>query len=169
LNYLLSDSNRVDFVARAPLHAFTGWCARGLRGEASIDWNKGRVEKLWAGVNTGDFQTTDPERTQAMSRYFSFPDHPRATFSMTECRDFQKQGGNHWRTSMLGILDFVGVRRQLPVQGALRSTQEGLLHLELRCKWSFKAFGIKAPRLLFLTVGDIVDITAQLQLIPHKP
>ena len=167
MKYVLTDNSRVDFVAHAPLHAFKGWAIGGLQAEAEIDVDQGTLQCLRAEVETRCFDTADRERTRAMSRYFALPDHPRAGFSLSECREFRYLGGNRWRTAMLGVLDFVDIRRQLPLTGLLQMAN-GRLLWDLQCKWSFKAYGLKAPRMLFLAVRDIVDIAAHLEFIPQE-
>ena len=115
MKYVLADNSRVDFLAHAPLHGFKGWAFNGLRAEAEVDVEQGILHRLWAEVETRCFDTADPERTKAMSRYFALPEHPRAGFSLSECREFRPVGDGRWQTRMLGVLDYVEIRRQLPV------------------------------------------------------
>lgn len=167
MKYVLTDNSRVDFLAHAPLHGFKGWAIKGLQGELEADLAVCTLQGLWATVETCCFDTADPERTTAMSRYFALPEHPRAAFRLSESPGLQPLTNGGWRTKMLGVLDFVDIRRQLPVSGTFKMQGERLL-CDLQCKWSFKAYGIKAPRLLMLTVRDIVDIKAHLEFIPQE-
>jgi polyisoprenoid-binding protein YceI len=169
LKYVLTDESRVDFIAHAPLHAFKGWAVRGLTGLADLDAAACRLHDVRAAVETRCFDTGDAERNRAMERFFSLDAHPQASFVCGECREFSvlqnKGGGNVHRVTVVGVLDFAGVRRQLPVTGTMR-VNDGRLVWDLRFKWSFKAYGLKPPRLLFLTVRDIVDVKAHLEFIP---
>ncbi len=165
MKYVLTDNSRIDFIAHAPMHAFKGWAIDGLRAEAEIDVDQRVVHLLRAEVETRCFDTADHERTEAMRRHFSLPEHPRAVFAMSGCREFHPVDGNRWQTKLIGVLEFVDIRRQLPVNGLIR-LDNGRLLLDLQCKWSFSAYGLKAPRLLFLAVRDIVDINAHLEFIP---
>lgn len=165
MKYVLADNSRVDFLARATLHSFKGWANNGLRAEAEIDMEQGILHRLWAEVDTSCFDTADPERTEAMNRYLAPLEHPRVEFSLSECREFSPAGNGRWQIRMLGVLDYVDIRRQLPVFGLMRQ-RNGRLLWDLHCKWSFKAYGLKPPRLFFLTVHDIVDISAHLEFTP---
>jgi hypothetical protein len=53
----------------------------------------------------------------------------------------------------------------LPVDFRIIRDDQGF-SIDLDYKWSFKAYGLKAPRLLFLTVRDIVDISGKGKFIP---
>ena len=59
-------------------------------------------------------------------------------------------------------------RRQLPVSFIITRGNSGF-SIDLDFKWSFKAYGLKAPRLLFLTVRDIVDISGNGEFVPMPP
>nr|WP_320012568.1 YceI family protein [uncultured Desulfobulbus sp.] len=165
MKYVLTDNSRVNFVAHAPLHRFKGWAEKGVQGGLEIDLAGGVVRSLHAEVETSCLQTPDQERTQAMRQFFNFADHPYATFKLAQEAALRPVGTDRWNTQMPGILSFVDIHRQLPVKGMLRRENERLIW-ELQCKWSFKAYGLKAPRLLMLTVRDIVDISARLEFIP---
>jgi hypothetical protein len=69
--------------------------------------------------------------------------------------------------TVLGILELSGIRRQLPIVCMVTKNDEMMI-IDLQFKWSFKAYGMKAPRLLFMTVRDIVDIKAHLEFILVK-
>ncbi|MBM9612829.1 YceI family protein [Desulfobulbus rhabdoformis] len=164
MKYVLTDRSRVNFVAHAPLHKFKGWAEEGLSGGLDIDLEHGMVSSLHAEVETRCFQTPDQERTRAMSQFFNLSEHPYATFKIGQQISLRPAGKDCWSTKMPGILSFVDIHRLLPVIGKLRLENERLIW-ELQCKWSFKAYGLKAPRLLMLTVRDIVDISARLEFI----
>ncbi|PIE73630.1 MAG: hypothetical protein CSA20_02150 [Deltaproteobacteria bacterium] len=159
--YTVSGNNRVDFTAYAPMHTFRGWAEQGFSGTIDADFEKGTLRTMEAAVNTLDFTTGDDERTRAMSDYFDFPAHPRSSFVMTQCRSLAKAGSGY-KAEITGILDFAGIRRQLPLTCMLIMQKEHI-DLALTFKWSFKAYGLKAPRLLFLKVKDIVDIRVHLE------
>ena len=165
MKYVLTDNSRVEFIARAPLHAFKGWAVEGLLGIMEADFSTGHLQSLQAEVKTRCFETAAPERTESMSRYFAFIEHPNASFTLSRCQEVVSEGSGRWRVKMLGVLSFVDIRRQLPVYGIVQE-ENGRLLWELQCKWSFKAYGLKAPRLLMLSVRDIVDIKAHLEFMP---
>ena len=100
-----------------------------------------------------------------MVDFFSFEEHPKTSFTMTDCVEFTTRNGEHYKASVLGVLEIGGSRRQLPLKFNLVKNREDV-ELNLALKWSFKAFGFQAPKLLFLKVRDIVDITSHLKLEP---
>lgn len=146
------------------MHTFKGWTDRGLRGEMSIDLENLSLSQLEATANTLDFETGDKERNKAMQDYFQFEHHPQASFVMTECKALKLQPKGGYHASLLGILEIAGIRRQLPLTCTITS-RDKRLDLDLTFKWSFKAYGLKAPCLLFLNVRDIVDIKVHLEFI----
>lgn len=164
--YEFTEQCRVGFVAHAPLHSFKGWAAGKLAGGMDIDLDLLQLLHLKAVVPTSRFETGDRERTKAMRDYFALEKHPETSFTMTECRAFTQSRPGCWHITVQGILAFAGVYRQLPI-GCLINHIGDNLAMDLKFKWSFKAYGMKAPRLLFLTVSDIVDISAHLELKPQ--
>lgn len=158
--FIESEKSRADFVACAPMHKFAGWAVNTILGQLEVDLEKGEILNFVARASTTDFETGDASRNKAMNDYFLFAKYPETSFHSTE-PTVLKRRGELWYGELIGILELAGVRRQLPVSCVLRVEQE-LPVLQLSLKWSFKAFGMKAPRLLFLVVRDIVDINAEL-------
>lgn len=166
MNYSLTKNSRVDFTAYAPMHTFKGWAVKDLFGSIDIDFHRLELHYVKASVETIGFDTGNREKNEAMQEYFGLDRHPITDFTMTECREFCKRGDNSYQITVLGVLQFAGICRQLPITLRLNRDEEQL-YLDLNFKWSFKAYGMKAPRLLFMNVRDIVDITAHLEFIPE--
>lgn len=127
-----------------------------------IDLDNLNLADIQAVVKTAFFDTGDDSKNKAMVDYFSLDKHPDASFNMTECKELSKVKDNIYQLTILGILEFSGIRRQLPITCTLNRA-EGHIQLDLQFKWSFKAYGLKPPTLLFLKVRDIVDIKAHLE------
>jgi len=162
MKYTLTENCKVFFTAHAPMHAFKGWAIQGLSGKADIDFDNLLLHHIEATVETRFFDTGDAKRNKAMFDFFALENNPTSSFTMTECREFERITHSKFQLTILGVLDFTGIRRQLPITCTLNRETKNL-SLDLQFKWSFKAFGLKAPRLLFLTVRDIVDIKAHLE------
>lgn len=160
-------ASKANFIAYAPMHKFKGWVKEGLKGAIDIDLSANILTNIEAVAKTEAFDTGDVERNKAMEDYFSLQDHLETSFVMTECKSFKKRGGNAYQLTVLGILDFAGIRRQLPISCNVKEGDDGRIIFDLAFKWSFKAYGLKVPRLLFLTVRDIVDINAHLEFVPE--
>ncbi len=154
------EKSRASFVAYAPMHKFKGWTTGAISGEVEVNLETGEIASFSAQASTMNFETGDVSRNQAMQDYFSFVKYPETSFAATEPVTLKKRG-DKWQGEIVGILELAGVRRQLPVNCILYE-EGGLPVFEFSLKWSFKAFGMKVPRLLFLTVRDIVDISAVL-------
>lgn len=161
VKYVMTEASRVDFTAYAPMHTFKGWAVQGLAGEIELDCAQPDILSLSATAATMEFETVDTSRTKAMRDYFQLARHSQASFTMTECRQFHSTGDTTYQADMEGVLLFGGIRRLVPITCAL-TVGESTLDAQIQCKWSFKAYGLKAPRLLFLTVRDIVDIHGNL-------
>jgi polyisoprenoid-binding protein YceI len=162
MKFLLNEeASRVDFIAYAPMHKFKGWATKKLTGSLEIDFDNLNLANIQAMVETSCLDTGDDSKNKAMVEYFSLDKHPQASFIMTECKEFSKEKDNLYKITVLGILGFAGIRRQLPITCTLNHTDKQL-SLDLQFKWSFKAYGIAPPTLLFLKVRDIVDIKARL-------
>ncbi|PIE65364.1 MAG: hypothetical protein CSA26_03305 [Desulfobacterales bacterium] len=162
MKYCLTEKCRVDFVAYAPMHTFKGWTTKGLSGFVDVDFSKKRLHHIEAVSLTEFFDTGYDDRNKAMVDFFDLKRNSESSFTMTECREFSDAGKSVYKVVVLGILDFAGIRRQLPLTCYLKDNGD-MITLDISFKWSFKAYGIKAPRLLFLTVRDIVDISARLE------
>lgn len=164
MEYILdAQKSTAAFVAYAPMHSFKGWVEKGgLKGRLAFDPEKGVLKAIEAAADTGSFETGDADRNKAMDDFFHLKDHPETSFLMTEVKSQKAGAGGKQTVSLVGILEFAGIRRQLPINCTIM-VNDGTISFDLTFKWSFKAFGLKAPRLLFLTVRDIVDIKAHLE------
>jgi len=162
MKYKITDNSRVDFTAQAPMHTFRGWAAEGLKGGIDIDFDSLKLQHIEVSVDVNCFDTGDVGKNKAMKEFFLFDSYPEASFLMTECREFSRVAENSYKMTVLGILEFVGIRRQLPIT-CMVTKNDAQITIDLQFKWSFKAYGMKAPRLLFMTVRDIVDIKAHLE------
>ncbi len=150
-------------MAYAPMHTFKGWTIQGLTGFFDIDFEEMKVHQVEAVALNEFFDTGYADRNKAMVDFFKFETNKTSSFHLTECKEFKKISDTKYHISMLGVLEFAGIRRQLPITCILLKNGESMT-ASMKVKWSFKAYGIKAPRLLFLTVRDIVDISADLVL-----
>ena len=173
MKYILARDYRVNFKAYAPMHTFKGWCTKGVKAEMEIDFNALSLHKLVAVAKVSHFTTGDGARTLAMANYMMVNRFPKASIEMTKCNSFQKLKKGAYRISVVTLLEFMGIQRQLPIIFYAVPTNDGI-KIEVAFRWSFKAFGLKAPRLFFLTVRDIVDIKGwgkftTLKLPPHPP
>lgn len=167
MNYRITDNSRVDFTAYAPFHTFGGWVKDGLHGEIAIDFDSREISSLSVSAQTSCFETGELDRNKAMVDFFSLEDYPETSFTMIEVGDFSLIEANTYSVTVTGALHFAGSKRKLPIRCILKREEERLW-VDLKFKWSFKAFGFKAPKLLFLTVRDIVDISAVLEFSPNK-
>jgi polyisoprenoid-binding protein YceI len=165
LNYLLDEQNsKASFIAYAPMHKFKGWVDKGLAGTLEVDTQDFAITDILALAKTCTFDTGDADRNKAMEDFFELKAHTETSFKMTELKSLQALGKNKYKATVLGILDFAGIKRQLPIVCSVENKGERIV-FDIAVKWSFKAYGLKAPRLLFLTVRDIVDIGAHLEFI----
>ncbi len=155
--YTLSRDFRVDFTAYAPFHTFKGWSIKGIDAQISIDFQHLEILNASATAQTRFFDTGYADRNKAMVDYMQQEKFPEASVEMTECKEFVLQDDGRYRADILAVLEFIGERRQLPITFYV-AKESGKITIDLAFKWSFKAYGLKAPRLLFLTVRDIVDI-----------
>ncbi len=155
------EKSRASFVAYAPMHKFKGWTTNSIVGQAEVNADSGEITNFIARAATMEFETGDTSRNKAMQQHFSFARYPATSFHTTAPVALKKRG-NKWQGEITGLLELAGVRRQLPVNCILYM-EEGLPVFEFSLKWSFTAFGMKVPRLLSLTVRDIVDISAVLR------
>lgn len=130
-----------------------------------IDFDSFTLQHIEATLLTNCFNTGDMKKNQAMTDYFSLKNHPQASFIMTKCRKFSKLTNNSYQLIISGALQFASIHRQLAINCMIKRNATDMLFCNLQFKWSFKAYGLKAPRLLFLTVRDIVDINAHLEFI----
>ncbi len=162
MRYDLTENSRANFIAYAPMHTFKGWITQGMKGGLDINFEKMELGHIEASALTEYFDTGYPDRNKVMVDFFDWEKNPLTSFTMTECLEFEKIGDSLYKLTVLGILDFAGIKRQLPIRCNMRH-EANRIWLDLKFKWSFKAYGIKAPRLLFLTVRDIVDISSSLE------
>ena len=162
MKYKVTDKSRVDFTAQAPMHTFKGWASKSMQGEITIDFDSLELQHIEVAVETNSFNTGDADKNKAMKDFLNLESHPQASFIMTECREFCRMSDTSYKMTVLGILELAGIRRQLPITCVVKNNDKEIA-IDLQFKRSFKAYGMKAPRLLFMTVRDIVDIQAHLE------
>lgn len=168
MNYIIDEEkSKAIFIAYAPMHKFKGWVAKGLKGILELDTENFSIENIVASAQTQFFDTGDADKNKAMVDYFDLSTNSETSFTMTGLQGIQSVADDKYRAKILGILDFAGIRRQLPVTCVIQK-QDTRIIFDISLKWSFKAYGLKRPQLLFLTVRDIVDINAHLEFVPEQ-
>ena len=164
-DYQLTDTYNVGFTAYAPLHTFKGWTRRGVEAQMGIDFDAKTISYARASAKTSFFDTGFDDRNKAMADYMQIREYPESSIELTEVKRFNRLDDTRYQINALVVLEFMGQRRQLPVDFRIIRDDQGF-SIDLDYKWSFKAYGLKAPRLLFLTVRDIVDISGKGKFIP---
>jgi len=160
--YTLTDSYDVRFTAYAPLHTFKGWTCKAVEAQMGIDFDSQTIAFARARAKTRYFDTGHADRNKAMSDYMQIDKYPEASIELTEVKSFTRMDDTRYKVDVLVALEFMGQARQLPLNFVItRSADNQGFSITLDFKWSFKAFGLKAPSLLFLTVRDIVDISGK--------
>ncbi len=156
-SFILTPNFQVDFTAYAPLHTFKGWTNKGVEARMDIDFDNLTIVQAKAIAQVSCFDTGDKERNQAMMDYIRSEEIPEASLEMTQVEEFSAIDESRYKVSIRAILTFMGIKRNLPLSFTITRTDGGI-QVDLFFKWSFKAYGLKAPQLLLLKVRDIVDI-----------
>lgn len=161
-DYTLTDDYEVHFTAYAPLHTFKGWTCKEVEAQIGIDFDALTIDFAKARAKTACFDTGDAERNKAMFDYMQIDKAPEASIELTTIKSFTRTDDTRYKVEVLAVLEFMGQARQLPLNFVItRSADKMEFSIALDFKWSFKAFGLKAPSLLFLKVRDIVDISGK--------
>ncbi len=158
--YTLNSGYDVRFIAYAPLHTFKGWTCQGVEAEMEINFHSGLLTHARAVAQTRHFDTGFDDRNRAMFEYMQVDKYPEASVEMIEQTGFSRLDESRYQVSVQAALEFIGARRRLPLNFMITRNGSGF-SIDLDFKWSFRAYGLKAPRLLFLTVRDIVDISGK--------
>ena len=163
MNYTTTQGkNRITLTAYAPLHIFKGWSVAGISGEAAIDLDNDRIESVRVQAKTGLFDTGDAFKNKEMYKFIGIKENPRATFTLGECTYFEQIDENTYHVSVIGTLDFMNIRRTLPLDVVAIRNGNGF-STGLVFKWSFKQHGVRPPQLFFLKLKDTVDIRVHLE------
>nr|WP_321400894.1 hypothetical protein [uncultured Desulfobacter sp.] len=164
-DYQLTGEYNVGFTAYAPLHTFKGWTRQGVEAQMGIDFEAKSISYARASAKTVFFDTGFKDRNKAMADYMQIREYPESSIELSEVKKFNRLDDSRYQINALAVLEFMGQRRQLPVDFSIVRDDHGF-SIDLDYKWSFKAYGLKAPRLLFLAVRDIVDISGKGKFIP---
>jgi len=140
------------------MHTFKGHTTEDVEAEIEIDFNALTLDSARARADVRKFTTLDADRDKAMQAFMDPDANPEAAIEMTKVEAFEQIDDRHYRIQCLAILTFMGIRRQMPVAFSLCRDGNSGFTIDVTFKWSFQAYGLKAPRLLFLTVRDIVEI-----------
>lgn len=114
---------------------------------------KGSVE-----VSTADFVSDNKKRDANMHETMESSKFPKATY---EIKEVVSKGGDQYRLN--GLLTLHGVQKPVHFEGSV--TSEGN-KVRIRASGTIKMsdFGITPPKMVFLTVRDQVDVSADLVL-----
>ncbi|WP_020586297.1 YceI family protein [Desulfobacter curvatus] len=164
-DYRLTGNYDVGFTAYAPLHTFKGWTRQDVEAQIGINFDTATISYARARAQTCCFDTGFDDRNKAMADYMQIEKYPESSIELTEVKAFTRLDDTRLQIDALAVLEFMGQRRQLPVNFFITRNGSGF-SIGLDFKWSFKAYGLKAPRLLFLTVRDIVDISGKGEFVP---
>lgn len=163
-DYCLTRNFDVRFTAYAPLHTFKGWARQGIEAQIGINFDTGVVSYARASAQVCSFDTGFDDRNRAMAKYMQIDKYTKSSIELTEVKAFTRLDDARFQIEALAVLEFMSQRCQLPLSFHITRDDSGF-SIDLDFKWSFKAYGLKAPRLLFLTVRDIVDISGKGEFI----
>ncbi len=155
--FILTPDFQVDFTAYPPLHTFKGWTNKKIEARMDIDFDNLTIVKANAVAKTACFDTGDKSRNRAMMDYIRAEKIPSASLEMTQVEEFTAMDAFRYKVSIRADLSFMGIKRNLPLSFTI-TRKDGGIRVDLFFKWSFQAYGLKPPQLLFLKVRDIVDI-----------
>ncbi len=158
--YKLTANYDVGFTAYAPLHTFKGWARQGIEAQMGINFDAGTISYARASAQTRYFDTGFNDRNKAMTDYMQIEKYPESSIELTQVKAFTRANDTRFQIKALAVLRFMGQQRQLPISFIIMRNHIGF-SIDLDFKWSFKAYDLKAPRLLFLRVRDIVDISGK--------
>lgn len=164
-DFRLSGKYDVGFTAYAPLHTFKGWARQGIEAQMGINFDAGTISYARARAQTCYFDTGFDDRNRALADYMQIDRYPESSIELAEVKAFTRLDDTRFQINALVVLEFMEQRRQLPVSFFITRDDSGF-SIDLDFKWSFKAYGLKAPRLLFLTVRDIVNISGTGEFTP---
>lgn len=167
-DYRLTVNYDVGFTAYAPLHTFKGWARQGIEAQMGINFDAGTISYARASAQTCYFDTGFDDRNKAMADYIQLDKYPESSIELTEVTAFIRLDDTRFQIDALVVLEFMGQRRQLPVSFFIIRDHSDFF-IDLDFKWSFKAYGLKVPRLLFFTVRDIVNISGKGKFVPMPP
>ncbi len=122
-----------------------------------IDFENLTIVRAKAVAQVSCFDTGDKLKNLAMMEYIRWKKIPEASVEMTQMEEFTPIDESRYKVSIQAVLTFMGIQRTIPLTFSIVRKDEGI-KVDLVFKWSFKAYGLKAPQLLFLKVRDIVDI-----------
>ena len=163
MNYKTTQGkNRITLTAYAPLHVFKGWSVAGINGDANLDLENNRIESITVQAETGLFDTGDAFKNNEMYKFIGVKENPQAIFSFAECTYFEQVDESSYHVSVIGTLDFMNIRRELPFDVVAIHNGKGF-SAGLVFKWSFKQHGVRPPQLFFLKLKDAVDIRVHLE------
>lgn len=131
--------------------------AKRASSRLSMDENpeslRGMIE-----VSMVDLISDNKKRDTSMQETFESAAFPKAVF---EIKEVAAKGANNYL--LKGAMSLHGITKPLSFEGAI--TQEGpKVHIKVSSMIKMSDFGIKPPRMVFLTVRDQVDVSADVLL-----
>lgn len=157
-----SSKSRVEFLAKAPLHKFKGWVEDGFEGEIDIDFENNIIEDINIVVKTEFFDTGERLKNKEMHKYIKNKEITETSFTLKEFKKMKKKKDDSYDISLLGVLNFMNIERDLDLNIKARKI-DNKLTANVSFDWSFKNFALKPPQILFIKVKDIVRISVDLE------
>lgn len=143
----------IAFASTSTFHDFTG-TAKLKSGQLHLDAAAptGTIE-----ADAASMTTSDEDRDERMHNFvMDAPTFPTVSFTLTGWAPDASGGG-----TATGTWTMKGVGKPVTIPVAIAGGH-AKAHLEL----NIRDWGIRTPRLLFVTVGDIVTVDLDLVLVP---
>ncbi|WP_201352869.1 YceI family protein [Hydrogenimonas urashimensis] len=124
-----------------------------LRMDGDVETMKGRVE-----VSMADLKSDNAKRDEHMMQTIEANRFPHATYRFEKVT---KKRGDHYVVE--GVLTFHGVQRPLRIDAQIQNGAHTLAFLG-HSVFKMSDYGVKPPKLFFLTVRDRIDLTIDVTL-----
>ena len=109
-------------------------------------------------VNIADFVSDNTKRDASMYETMESVRFPKASF---EIKESVAKGGNTYL--LKGTMNLHGVSRAMNFEGSI-AEEEGKVRIKAKSIMKMTDFGIKPPKMVFLTVRDQVDLSVDVVL-----
>lgn len=116
-----------------------------------IETLKGSIE-----VNIKNFASDNSERDSHMQETLNSSSFPHASYTIS---DVTANGGDKY--TLKGTLNLHGVSKPLSFDSTITNANK-TVHIKAKSKINMTDYGIKQPKLLFLTVRNQVDLTVDM-------
>lgn len=157
-------SGEIVFTAFSSLHNLVARSST-ISGQATGDIEAPSIMMVSLDVESGSFTSGDRLKDYATRDYLDYRKFPTISFKSEEIK-VRRTAVRQFQSEISGQLTIMEATRPINVRSEIRVDDEGRIYGQCAFRISLSDFGLKPPKILFLSIKNFMEIQASLSFEP---